>query len=294
MKRLTTLLVLAGCLAAAGVRAQEQELSGFSPDAKSLAMGGVAVTQFSASHTLYNNAAVTPFQPVRMQLSSSYCAPNGKDGYAVSGYYNIAPRHSVLAGWRQFRHARGIGDMMVDAAYAFRPGERWAAALTGRYTHLRRAQAPEDALAVDLSALYMMPFGASERNSLRIGAKLANLGGYLGDSAYELPVTLTAGAAVGSFITDAHGVTVAVDLDYAFGETAARGFGCSAGIEYNLMQLIQIRCGYHYGERSVDPDYVSVGAGMRFLHLRLDFAYLLAGRDTWRHNLWNLSFGFDF
>lgn len=292
MNRKTILLTLTCCLATVGVRAQE--LSLFTPDAKSLSMGGVTITQLSASHTLYNNAASALFQPVQLQLSGSYCAPQGYDGYAASGFFNIASRHSVQAGWRQFHRERGVGETMVDAAYAFRPGVRWAIAVTGRYTHLRRTQGTDDALAADLSALYVQPLGTADRSAMRVGAKLSNLGGYFGDPNHELPVVLGAGAAFDTRLSDAHQLTVALDLNYAFNPSPVQGFGLSVGAEYNLMQFIQLRCGYHYGERSVSPDYGSVGAGLRFLHLRLDFTYLFAGADTWLRNLWGLSFGFDF
>ncbi len=44
----------------------------------------------------------------------------------------------------------------------------------------------------------------------------------------------------------------------------------SVGAEYNLMQLVQLRTGYHYGERrDYYPSYWTVGAGVRILHLRL-------------------------
>ena len=61
------------------------------------------------------------------------------------------------------------------------------------------------------------------------------------------------------------------------------------------MQLVQFRAGYHYGERrDYYPSYASVGAGLRILHLRLDFAYLFAQKNTLLRNTYSISFGFDF
>lgn len=34
--------------------------------------------------------------------------------------------------------------------------------------------------------------------------------------------------------------------------------------------------------------------GVRFLHLRLDFAYLIARKETLLHNTYSISFGLDF
>ena len=46
--------------------------------------------------------------------------------------------------------------------------------------------------------------------------------------------------------------------------------------------------------RNYYPTYGSVGAGVRFLHLRLDFAYLIARKETLLHNTYSISFGLDF
>ena len=131
--------------------------------------------------------------------------------------------------------------------------------------------------------------------SPRVGGKLGNLGGYLGKTDYTLPMDLTAGVALDTFLTDAHEITVGADWGYYFSPARVRGFQMSVGAEYNLMQFIQLRAGYHYGERrNYYPTYGSVGAGVRFLHLRLDFAYLIARKETLLHNTYSISFGLDF
>ena len=60
-------------------------------------------------------------------------------------------------------------------------------------------------------------------------------------------------------------------------------------------QLVQLRTGYHYGERrDYYPSYWTVGAGLRILHLRLDFAYLFAKKHSLLRNTYSISFGLDF
>ena len=147
------------------------------------------------------------------------------------------------------------------------------------------------------------PSAASQRplenvgsySTLRAGAKLGNLGGYLRDTEYTLPMDFTVGAALDTFLTDAHEITVGTDLGYYFSPSAVRGFQMSLGVEYNLMQLVQLRTGYHYGERrDYYPSYWTVGAGLRILHLRLDFAYLFAKKHSLLRNTYSISFGLDF
>lgn len=284
-------MLLAG---AAGAAAQEAALP--SPDAKTLGMGGVAMSATASSHAIYDNPAAAVFSTMPSQISSSYYGQKNADYYAVSGYCRFDNTNLVQAGWRQYLRERGNNDMAVDLGYSRRLNERWAVGAVARYTRLKRPDGSADALAADLSAMYRREVeGIGSHAMLRAGAKVSNLGGYLRSTPYALPLNLTAGAALDTFLTDAHELTVGADAGYCFTPSHMRGFHCSAGAEYNLMQLLQLRAGYHYGERNgYDPSYASVGAGVRFLHLRLDFAYLFAGKDSPLRNTYALSFGLDF
>ncbi len=298
MKFTTTILMLFAVVAVAS--AQEPTLP--TPDAKTLGMGGVAMTSTSGSHAIYSNAATTLFSSLPSQISSSYYGQSDFDYYSISGYYRINNKHVVQLGWRQYLRGEGNNDKALDVGYSRRLTDRWAIGITARYMSLKRpgAEAGEsvtaDALAVDLSTAYMLPIeNIGQYSMLRIGAKLGNLGGYLSDTEYSLPMDLTAGAALDTYITDAHEVTVGADVSYYFSPSQVRGFQFAVGAEYNLMQLVQLRAGYHFGERdSYYPSYTSLGAGVRFLHLRLDFAYLFAACNTLLHNTYSISFGLDF
>ena len=293
MKRLVTLLA---ALAALQTYAQRIEATLPSPDAKSLGMGGVMMTTLSGSHAIYNNSAMAVFSRMPSQISSSYYGQEDIDYYAVSGFCRFDNINLVQAGWRQFLREHGNNDMAVDLGYARRIGDRWAVGIVGRYMHLKRPDISADALAVDLSAAWQRPLeNVGSYSTLRAGAKLGNLGGYLRDTEYTLPMDFTVGAALDTFLTDAHEITVGTDLGYYFSPSAVRGFQMSLGVEYNLMQLVQLRTGYHYGERrDYYPSYWTVGAGLRILHLRLDFAYLFAKKHSLLRNTYSISFGLDF
>ena len=292
MKRFVILLAAVAALHGA-VSAQEATLP--SPDAKAIGMGGVMMTTLSSSHAIYNNPALVAFSMTPSQISSSYYGQGQFDYYAVSGSCRINVSNFVQAGWRQYLRENGNNDMAVDLGYTRRINERWAVGVVGRYLHLRRPDASADALAADLSVAYQLPLEIGSYSTLRAGAKLANLGAYLSDTGHSLPVDLTAGAALDTFLSDAHEITVGADLGYYFYPKDVRGYHMSLGVEYNLMQLVQFRGGYHYGEqRYYYPSYWSAGVGVRILHLRLDFAYLFAKKETLLHNTYSLSFGFDF
>lgn len=277
-------------LAIGHVSAQEAFMS---LDAKSLGMGSVVTTTLSDSHAIYNNAAAVVFSPYQAQLSSSYFSQDGYNNFNVSGFARIKNSNFLQVGWRQYRK----DNMAVDLGYSRRVNEKWAVGIVARYCHSKLADGgTADALAVDLSALYALPLeNIGQQATLRVGAKLSNLGGYLADAPFDLPMNATLGAAFDAFITDAHEVTVGVDVGYYFAPAYLRSMQGAVGVEYNLMQLFQVRGGYHFGEKTMyNPNYASVGAGVRFMHLRLDFAYLFAQEDSPFNKTYSLSFGLDF
>ncbi len=293
MKRLfLSILLFAAC--SSGVQAQEATLP--STDAKSMGMGGLAMTVLNASHAIYHNPAMGAFSLMPLQISSSYYKQGGYDSYAVSGAVRFGQGNFSHIGWRQYLRESGNNDKALDLGYSRRIGRRWAVGATTRYTRLTRPDETANALAVDLSAAWVCPLeGVGMFSTLRVGAKLANIGGYFKHTNYELPVNCTAGVALDTFLSDAHEITVGTDFGYYFNPSPVRGFQASIGAEYNLMQFVQLRAGYHYGERrAYYPCYTSVGAGVRFLHLRLDFAYLFAAKRTAFRNTYSFSFGLDF
>lgn len=297
MKRfwVTLLCVLA---ATSAVRAQYDMLI-LNPDARSSGMGGVAMTNIGSSHAIFGNASAALFSRIPFQISSTYSGHDGGNYYAVSGYGRIGARSVLEAGWRMFDY-RGGSDMAFDASYSRFVIPSVALGITARYVRYNPdAAAANHALAVDLSTSCRLPLPALPENSaLVLGAKLANLGGYLTRSvegSHLLPVNLKVGAALDWWIRDAHEVTLAADYGYYFTPSAVSGSEISVGVEYNLMQLIRFRGGYHVGQRSrYYPNYGSVGVGLRFMHVRLDLSYLFASRSSALHNAYGLSFGFDF
>ena len=293
MKRLVTLIA---ALAVFQTYGQRIEATLPSPDAKAIGMGGLMMTTLSGSHAIYNNSAMAVFSRMPSQISSSYYGQEDIDYYAESGFCRFDNVNLAQIGWRQYLREHGNNDMAVDLGYSRRMGDNWALGIVARYMHLKRPEISADALAVDLSAAYQLPLeNVGSYSTLRAGAKLGNLGGYVHDTDYTLPMDFTVGAALDTFLTDAHEITVGTDLGYYFSPSSVRGFQMSVGAEYNLMQLVQLRTGYHYGERrDYYPSYWTVGAGVRILHLRLDFAYLFAKKHTLLRNTYSISFGLDF
>ena len=276
------------------VEAQESALPTI--DAQTLGMGGVSMTSTSDAHALFNNAAMASFSLFPAKLSTSYYGQADFDYYGISGYWRFNPNNTLQLGWRQYLREKGNNDSALDVGYGRRLGERTSLAVTGRYLMLKRYEEKSEALAVDLAAAYVQPLTDWKHYStLRLGAKLSNLGGFLGHSELDLPMEVKAGAALETFFSDQHQLTVGADLGYYFTPSDVRGFQAALGAEYNLMQLIQLRAGYHVGERKdYYPSFFSLGAGIRILHIRVDFAYLIAEKESLLRNTYSISFGLDF
>lgn len=292
MKQL--LVTLVALLALSTTQAQESAMPTI--DAQSLGMGGVTMAISSDTHALFNNAAQTAFSRFPAKLSASYYGQTDFDYYGISGYWRFDRMNTLQLGWRQYLREKGNHDSALDLGYTRRLGERVAVAAVGRYMHLKRYEETSDALSVDLSVAYEQPIASWERYStLRLGAKIANLGGFLDGSDLSLPMDLKVGAALETFFSDQHQLTVGCDVGYYFTPSSVRGFQVALGAEYNLMQLICLRAGYHVGERTAYyPSFGSVGVGVRLLHIRVDFAYLMAKKDTPLRNTYSISFGLDF
>lgn len=296
MKRLV--LTFSTLFFAIGLSAQSYNSDFLNPDAKVLGMGGVSMTALSGSHAIYNNAAMAIFSQSPSQVSASYYRQGGYDAYAVSGSCRFDYNNLAQIGWRQlFRGDSRNEDLALDMGYSRRINDHWSIGVVGRYQRFsQEIGEPANALAIDLHAAYTLPLEhVGKYSTLRAGVRLSNLGGCFGSVDQTLPICIVGGVALNTFLTDSHEITIATDLGYCFTPSQPRGFQLSVGAEYNLVQLIQIRAGYHYGEnRLCDPSYASVGAGVRFLHLRLDFAYLFAARDTFLRDTYSFSFGIDF
>ena len=71
-------------LLAATLCAAAQEATLPTPDAKTLGMGGVAMTTLSGSHVIYNNSATAIFSQMPSQISLSYYGQGQFDYYAVT------------------------------------------------------------------------------------------------------------------------------------------------------------------------------------------------------------------
>ena len=96
-----------------------------------------------------------------------------------------------------------------------------------------------------------------------------------GDS-FSLPASATIGADWVRQFSDSHGLRLAVDVDCLFSGNVT----AAAGAQYSFKNMLFARAGYHFGTKeAVLPSFATVGLGVRFFGVSLDFAYL-TGNDV--------------
>ena len=67
----------------------------------------------------------------------------------------------------------------------------------------------------------------------------------------------------------------------------------SAGAEYSILDIVDIRAGYHYGQNgTVLPTFASVGLGFEFFGVNLDAAYLISAGAM--KNTFSVGLGYSF
>ena len=79
-----------------------------------------------------------------------------------------------------------------------------------------------------------------------------------------------------------------VDADYFF----KGGLAASFGATYAFDDMVFVRAGYRYGGQTVVPSFASIGAGVKFIGIKLDLAYLIASEAL--GNTLALSLGHTF
>ncbi len=267
------------------------------PDSRSMAMGGTTVTNISSSQTIFNNPSLVSFANAPFQIATSYYGNDGGDYYALSAYFQFLTGGAIQAGWRNFDYDSGR-DMSFELCYSRPIARIFSIAIAGRYiNYCNDLDQTSNALVADLSASCRIPLSLKSKGSnVLIGAKLTNLGGYLsGPSNAELPIDLIVGAGFDLKLHESHRLFLSADVGYRFNPDVLKGTSLSLGAEYELMELLSVRGGYHFGEgKGYNIDYASAGIGLHFLFFRIDAAYLFAPKKSLLHNTYSVSLGLNF
>lgn len=225
-------------------------------------------------------------------------------------------------------HMQSLGEdvpheLAFDVAYARRLGSHFSMSVAFRLAvsaivpNYRKARA----VSCDLCGYYERPIHAAKRSyTLGIGFALNNVGNkiaYTPDDRLFLPSELKVGVNCSGSLVQGHGLSVGVEggkylvasgendlnssvigcMGRAFAPGEIHRIHWKTGFEYNFHDLLFGRIGYcHEGKSGLQRRYMTFGAGIRFMRIHFDAAYLVS-RSHHNHpmdNSFRLSAGVSF
>ncbi len=271
-------------------------------DAASLGTAGANLTGVSSiAHSAFVNAAAIPFSSSKMDVAAGYTMwkptsgnvinvagaynANGKLGVAAGLVYGMNPAYDVTNDSGTSKKTFSPSDMQINAgiSYRFMP----YLSVGANIGYATQSLAPE----VSYGSVTADVFAMAKFSDYRVTAGVANLGSGVKSSngtKWGLPASAALGLGYGKQFAEVHGVDAMLDLDYFFKGGVAASFGAS----YTYNDLAVVRVGYRYGGNTVIPSYASVGAGVKFMGIKFDLAYLVGSKTL--GNTLALSLGYTF
>lgn len=139
------------------------------------------------------------------------------------------------------------------------------------------------AVCADLGFNYHM-------DGLDVAIMAANVGSKLnyGTSSYSLPMLVKFGAVKTLQAGEKCAVKLAADAGYIL---SAKSLSAGVGAEFSLMNMIDLRAGYHIGTE-MEPNFATVGLGVDISVLKLSAAYLIGPAEAGNSLAATLGFAF--
>jgi hypothetical protein len=165
-------------------------------------------------------------------------------------------------------------DFVVAATYAMAPVASLRLGATGKTVYEKIDWDSATGFALDLGAGYALPPRAF-RGDLSAGFALRNLGTKMGyfEKKYDLPLTWQGGLAYRpSWLPSSIDALLAVDYRTTRGSSGA----VLVGLEFEVMKTVALRLGSRGRAGGSDA---TVGLGLTFKNMTLDYAYMDPGQD---------------
>ena len=286
MKKIFTILT-ALCLAGAmSTKAQDYSSLLLNLDPASLAKGSTSFVTSAGAYLAGQNAAAMSLSDKKMSIGAGYCLLpekiGGGNAASLGTYYKTKSGFAFGLGANYMASAQisGAGeggaplesfkssDINAHLGLSYRIVKGLSLGVSAKFVH--------SALTPSLSSI---AFGADVNLAYRykgLSAALgvANLGSKLkyGESEVSLPAMARLGLAYSVF-----GLQVSAEVDQLF----SGGTMAGAGLEYNLLDILFFRAGYHFSSptKAAGASFASVGLGARFAGIELNVSYLLASES---------------
>lgn len=279
----------------------------FSPDPRSLSMGGVQSALDANSYAFFNNGSSIALTESKFSASALYNSwmPNTLDNkiLGVAGFLKLGDKSALSFGYRTVGYpSYDLVDNNGNITETFTPDE---SSLGVGFSYALRtdlaASANVQFISSDLGGPEVgkafavnLDFQYVKSENLKFGLKLANLGTKLdyGYKAYSLPAYITLGTDYTFKINEKSEFNALADVGFFISPV---NFTAALGAEYIYSDWVFVRLGTHLGNKEKGiPTYFSSGAGILFRNINIDFAYLISGSDSPVANSFSLSLGYSF
>ena len=302
--------VVAACLFLPALAQSEKtmESMGFSRivrDPASAAMGfTVKASDVAPAWAAFGNPGLVPMTPGRLAAGLSYqsWAPKSvKTGNIAAGLSYHTGKVGLTAGfaWQNGQEYEVVDNYGISQG-SFKPSDMQVGggigvqivpsfSLGANVRFLSSNVSADDkytSIGVDFLATW-------SQNGITVAGGVSNLGGSVSDSkktSFSIPGSATLAAQYKAVFEKVHGLRADLDADWFF---SSGSLGVAAGLEYGYDDLVFIRAGYHYGtELCVLPSFVTLGAGVKYMGIRFDLAYLTG--NEYIGNTLTLGLGYSF
>ena len=273
-------------------------------DAASLGTAGANLVQTGTiANAAFANAAAIPFSDAKFDASAGYtmwqpqsvgtnminvgAAYNMKEkfGVAIGFMYGMNPSYETTDATGAVKGQFTPSDININAGLAWRFLPSLSLGANVGYATSTLAE------GYSYGALSADVFAMAKFSDFKVTAGVANIGTSVkaaDGTKFGLPASVALGAGYQASFAEKHAVEVLLDADYYF----VGGLAAAAGAAYTFNQLVSVRAGYRFSADSPLPSYASVGAGVNFMGIKLDLAYLLASGPM--KNTLALSLGYRF
>lgn len=292
------LLIVAALSLCIALDAQTAAILNIHSDPASAAMGGAGVALSTDAYAIENNIAAAALSPSRLAVAAGYgmWQPKGTDSKILSaqGFYRLGgklavalqyrnaayPEYTVVSSDGRVKGSFTPAEMTAGLGVAYRIADGLAAGVNLR---MLSSSLADDAKATAFGADIALKY---DKNALQAALAVCNIGTKLnyGSVSTSLPGCVKAGAAY-----SISGFTLGGEADVLF----SGAFAAGAGAQYTIMDIVSLRAGYHFGKSYYVPaSHVSLGAGVQWKGIKLDFAYLTASETLAGTMFFSLGYAF--
>lgn len=294
-------------VSAPSLLAQAGSFVDVNPDSRSMGMANSSIAVEPSAFAMWNNTSALVLSPKKFSAGASYTmwqpGASNNNVIAVAANGRLGKFVSLSAGVKYFSYSSF--ELMDDKGVSlgqYTPKEMTAGIGIGvRILPILSLSANVNYVLSDLGApkkgnAVTTDYGATlDLKVVRIGISANNIGSklnYGGEKSYALPANMKVGVGtVQNFAKNQISVNLQGGMTFEH-----KGIFASLGAEYMYNNLIAVRAGYHYGDKTkVTPSYASVGLGVRFIGIDINAFYLIAtGSSSPMKNTFGASLSYAF